>query len=237
MMTRSPSTGEWPAGILTEKVMEWLFDQMFKTWGKQFVDKWSGLDSYEMKLFWAKKLCHLTKAEFEHGARKLDSFIHPPTPSEFLKACRPDVNPLVAYYEAVEGCRSRDLGEAGTWSHPAIYWAVVRVSSHELKTQTYSQIRGRWEAALAAELAKDHWELIPLPMIQVAGPGTDKLSRENATKMLTKIKQTTGMLPTGRDPKQWARDILQREKNGEKLLPIQSQLARQALKNEETDDD
>jgi hypothetical protein len=123
----------------------------------------------------------------------------------------------------------RELGEIGTWSHPGIYWAAVRVSAHDLKNQTYSQIKQRWEIALAAELAKDQWATIPAPMIAIQGPGNDKLSREKAAKMMTQIKEKTGQTVTGRDPKEWAREILRKEKAGEKLLPIQVQFAHQAL--------
>lgn len=230
-MMDTPSTpNDWPNGAMPQRIIQYLFDKMLTKWGKQFIDKWSMVDPDKLQLEWARALGKLSEMEFRRGVAKLDSFDRPPSQPEFLKACRPEVNPLNAYYEALEGCRSREQGECGTWSHPAIFWASVRVSAHDLKSQTYSQMKLRWESALAAELAKDEWEPIPAPMIALQGPGKGKLSRESATKMMQKLRETSGVKPGAVDPKQWARKIMDRHKNGDKtLLPIQIQFAREAL--------
>lgn len=234
----SPSTpNDWPEKAVPARIVEWLFDQMLSKWGKQFVDKWSVVNPDKLKRDWAKALFALSQLEWKRGVAKMNAMDFPPSLPEFLKACKPEVNPLAAYYEAVEGSRLRASGEFGTWSHPAIFWASVRVSAHDLQNQTYSQIRQRWEVALAAELAKDQWADIPAPMIAISGPGKDRLSREAATKMMNSIKATTGQTNTGRDPKEWAKKILQDEKEGKKMLPIQVQFARQALNKFEENDD
>ncbi len=234
----SPSTpDDWPTNALPKKLIEWLFEKMLLKWGKQFADKWAVADAEKLKKEWAKELFGLSEIEFRRGVAKLNSLERPPSQPEFLKACRPEVNPLTAYYEAVEGCRSREQGEVGTWSHPAIFWASVRVSAYELKTQTYSQIRQRWEAALAAELAKSHWDEIPAPMVALPAPGKDKLSREEATKMMETLKAKTVVNTNRGDGKDWARKILNRKKDGDNtLLPIQVQFAQMALRNYEGND-
>lgn len=220
------------------EAVAWLLKRMAVLWGKPFYDKWGMLKDGEMLETWCASLKGITEMEFRHGVAKLTDFERPPSLPEFLKACRPVVDPLKAYYEAVEGCRSRERGEMGTWSHPAIFWASVRVTAFELKTQSYSQIRGRWEAALAAELAKNQWEPIEAPKLALEGPKTDKFSKGAAEKMLQQLKVKAAMPPPDMmDGKRWARKILQRHKEGDKsLLPIQIEFARQALRTFESDE-
>jgi len=225
---------EWLEKAGPERVVEWLFDQMLSKWGKQFVDKWSVVDPDKLKRDWCKALFVLTELEFRRGIAKLNEFNYPPSQPEFIRACRPEINPLNAYYEALEGCRRRELGEVGMWSHPAIFWASVRVSAFELKNQTYSQIRQRWEAALSAELAKDQWEAIPAPMIALPAPGKEKPSREAVTKLMETLKGVGKSVDERIDHKRWARRILEREKAGDKTLTkIQIDFAKQALNSEE----
>lgn len=229
-MMDSPSTNDWPKNALPKKVIEWLFDKMLSKWGKQFVDRWAIIDADKLLLDWAKALGGLTELEFRRGVAKLDSFDWPPSQPEFLKACRPEVDPLTAYYEAIEGARSRERGEVGTWSHPAIFWASVRVSTFDLMSLSYSQIKGRWESSLAMELAKGNWEPIPSPTLMLQHNKT-KISREDAGKVLSKLKEASGVKPSEADPKGWAKKILQRHADGDKTLGlIQVEFARQAMR-------
>lgn len=237
-MTDSPSTpNDWPKGALPERIIEWLFDQMLSKWGKGFVDKWSVVDPEKLKRDWAKALGNLSESEFRHGVAKMNGFDRPPSQPEFLKACRPDVNPLNAYYEALEGSRSRERGEVGTWSHPAIFWASVRVSAFELMNQSYSQIRARWESALALELSKHQWEPIEAPKLHIAGPANGQMFHKQAVDVMGRLKAATGRPTVSGDGKDWARNILKRQEIGDKTLqPIQIQFARQALQKLEKDD-
>jgi hypothetical protein len=226
----SSSTADWPKNALPKKVVEWLFDRMLSKWGKQFVDRWSYVDANKLLLDWAKALHGLTELEFRRGVAKLDTFDWPPSQPEFLKACRPEVNPLTAYYEAIEGARSRERGDVGTWSHPAIFWASVRVSTFDLLSLSYSQIKARWEACLAAELEKGNWEPIPAPVLMLPSH-KKRLTREEAGKMLQELRTASGVQPTQIDPKGWAKKILQRHANGDKSLGlIQLDFAREALR-------
>jgi hypothetical protein len=224
-----PSTFEWPKNALPKKVVEWLFARMLSKWGKQFVDRWAIIDPDVLLIDWAKALHGLTELEFRRGVAKLDTFDWPPSQPEFLKACRPEVNPLTAYYEAIDGARSRERGEVGTWSHPAIFWASVRVSTFDLLSLSYSQIKARWEACLAAELEKGHWEPIPAPALML--PSYKKqLSREEAGRVLQELKTASGVQPVQTDPKGWAKKILQRHAKGDRSIGlIQLDFARKAL--------
>lgn len=187
---------------------------------------------------WTKATRGLSETEFRRGVASLTNFERPPSLPEFLKACRPDVNPLNAYYEAIEGLASRERGEMGTWSHPAIYWASVRVSAHDLKNLSYSQIRPRWEAALAAELAKGQWEAIEAPLIAI-GPPKGQTPKEKGMQMMQEIKTMAASKNVSNvnavmgDGKDWARKIMKRAAEGDKSLKlIQIQFAREALRME-----
>ncbi|MES2729948.1 MAG: hypothetical protein V4621_07640 [Pseudomonadota bacterium] len=211
-------------------------------WGKKFTDQWGGIlagkDSEEVKRnaskmqdVWLKSLADISELEFRRGATKMQNLAWPPTLPEFLKLCRPDVNPLNAYYEAVEGSRSRERGEIGTWSHPAIFWASVRVTAFELASQSYSQIKTRWEAALALELAKQEWPPIEAPKIALPAPPKATISKEKAAELMQQIKSVGNIQASpGRDSKRWAKVIMERYSAGDnKLTPIQVKFAREAL--------
>lgn len=133
----------------------------------------------------------------------------PPSCAEFIKACRPSVDPLVAYYEAVSGVQARAKGEMGTWSHPAIFWAAMPMA-FDLRLQSFSQIKMRWERTLAEQMEKGDWAAVPEPMVALPAPGKGVLSREQASKMLEELGATKivkdAAEPT--DYKRWAKQIL-----------------------------
>jgi hypothetical protein len=133
-----------------------------------------------------------------------------------------------AYYEAVAGVQARFAGEHGTWSHPAIYWAAMPMAV-ELREQTFSAVKARWETALADQLGCGEWETIPAPMLQLTAPGQSTTSSAKAREA---IKQLVGQIvhkPADGDPKGWARRILDRHKACEKITPTQLSMAQDAL--------
>lgn len=154
----------------------------------------------------------------------------PPSCGEFLKSCKPTIDPMVAYYQAVEGVAARNRGGVGTWSHPAIYWAAMPMA-FDLSSQTFSQIKGRWEQALATQMDRGEWAEIPMPDPERAAlpaPGKALLSRENANKMVEelglKLQKTNHTL--------WYRNILDRHARGDKTLSmVQINFAKEAAKN------
>ncbi len=153
----------------------------------------------------------------------------PPSCAEFIKACKPAVDPMVAYYEAVAGVAARAKGDMGKWSHPAVFWAATGMA-FDLGSQTYSQIKGRWEQTLAEQMDRGEWEPIPQPMVALPAPGKADLSREKAKQMLSQLGASGVLSATGRDEKRWAKKILQREADGDKTLsPLQVRFAREAL--------
>jgi hypothetical protein len=152
----------------------------------------------------------------------------PPSCAEFIKACRPSVDPMVAYYEAVNGVQARARGEMGKWSHPAIFWAAMPMA-FDLGQQTFSQIKVRWQHALAEQMDHQEWASIPEPMVALPAPGKGALSKEKAEQM---VQQLGAALKPKTDHLIWMKRILEREKRKDKTLTaVQIEYAHRARKN------
>lgn len=155
----------------------------------------------------------------------------PPSCAEFIKSCLPSLDATVAYYQAVAGCQARSKGDMVEWEHPAIYWAS-RPLSFDLLNLSYSQIKVRWEVALAEQMKKTDWDEIPKPMIALAAPGKTELSKEKAAQLMAEYKATdVSKSPADKtDHKLWAKRIMERIKRGDKsVTPIQHTFAVEAL--------
>lgn len=198
-------------------------------YGSKFADLWGNSDIASVKALWAQELGKLTKEELAHGVNALMTQDWPPTLPSFLKLCKPPLDFTKAYYEALNGVRAREEGETGEWSHPAIYWAAVKIGAFDLKNVSFSAIKDRWVSTLESEMAKGEWEAVPAPMVALPAPGKTALSNEEAAKRLGELN-ASGVLKPKVDHKAWARVILEREKRGDKsLLPIQVKFAREAM--------
>jgi len=209
---------------LPEAWVERLFERMLLDYGKKFSDQWSGADTDTLIAHWSRELADYSGAELKRGMDALSSREWPPTLPEFKKLCRRPLDPTVAYQEAVAGVQARQGGKYGKWSHPAIYWAAMPLSL-ELREQTYSQVKARWEAALTKQFDQGQWDEIPQPMVALPAPGKTRTSREKASQLLREL----GSKINGSWNKGWARELLERAAAGEALLPIQLRFAREAL--------
>lgn len=205
-----------------------LFAKMLALYGNKFADMWRESSMQSIKSVWAQELSKLTREEIARGANALITQDWPPTLPQFIKLCRVEINPLTAYYEAVNGAVARDKGEMGHWSHPAVFWAMVTVGAFDLKNQTYTQIKSRWESCLAEQIARGKWDDVPAPAIALPAP-TGKSDPALVEKYIAEsqvIKHDSEKV----DHKRWAKKIMERHRNGDKtLLPIQIQFAKEAL--------
>ena len=213
--------------------VEQLFRRMSAFYGSKFSDMWAGARMEDVMQTWAQELSCLTRSELTAGWNALAMREHPPTLPQFVKLCRPAVEPVRAYYEAVSGLQARAAGELGQWSHPAIFWAAAGMA-HELRTQSYSQVRERWEAALHAELAKGQWSPLEQPARELAAPVSNRDSityRQAAAEMQRLVERAD---EPGFDHKRWARRILERAKRPNHGLNAYAiDMAQTALKNPE----
>lgn len=185
----------------------------------QAIDNWaeSWVEAFEAE--------GITPDDVKVGLRECRRrFAWPPSCAEFIQACRPQVDSMRAYYEAVAGVQERFAGKYGEWSHPAIYWAAMPMAA-ELREQTFSQVKARWETALDTQLAKNAWGEIPQPMVALPAPGKSR-TRAAAAQAIEQAAACLGKVPGS---KQWAVTAIEREAAGERLPPIVPQFAREAL--------
>src|SRR5690606_29526160 len=89
-----------------------------------------------------------------------------PTLGEFLKMCRPALDPEWAFYEAGDGLRQRDAGTIGDWSHPAV-WRAACALSHEVRSGDFRAHRTRWTYTLKREFAAGWGEGVKPPAMRI----------------------------------------------------------------------
>lgn len=136
-------------------------------------------------------------------------FDWPPSLPEFLRACRPQLEPETAFFQAVRGMQARARGEMGEWSHPAIYYAAVSVGQFDLLNQAYTQLGQRWQKVLNEELAKGQWAEIPLPRLALASPEDKERGRREGQRRVRDLAQVI-VGDKHKDPLVWANRILER---------------------------
>jgi hypothetical protein len=224
LQTSSTSTNP-----LLEAVVESIFAKMLLDYGKKFTDQWGAADSDKLKAHWTAELTGFTPREIKRGLTAMDECDWPPTLPTFKKMCRPPMDPLMAYHEAIAGLEARGKGEWGTWSHPAIYWAAMLLRV-DLMGQSYGQMKDRWASVLKGHLDRTEWAEIPPPRVMLPPPETSPAAKELADKMVKELG-AAGVLKTEvqGDGRGWARKIIEREKRGEKLTITVLKMAREAL--------
>lgn len=205
-----------------------LFIKMSNFYGNKFRLMWGDSDLNQVKFVWAHELSKLSRDEIAKGANSLVNQEYCPTLPQFIKLCRTDIDSVAAYYEALNGVVAREKGELGEWSHLAIFWASVKIGAFDLKNQTYSNIKARWEKALDEEINKGQWSDIPKAQIALPAPIT-QATKDIADKYLAET-QIIKKHESKTDHKLWAKKIMQRHKDGDKTLThIQISFAKEAL--------
>lgn len=210
-----------------------LMDKMLLSFGKKFLDQWAGVDTEKLYRHWANELGGFTREELARGAAALGVATFPPTLPEFKKLCRPGIDSLAAYHEAVEGCRARERGEIGNWSHPAIFWAASAMA-YDLKQLAYNVIAKRWETALHAEMSKGEWSAIPAPMIALPAPGKTLTSKQEGAAMIAQYNASDILKTSRSDHRAWIKAIFKRQADGDEALPgISVRFAKEAMEARE----
>jgi len=182
---------------------------------QQSIDNWaeSWVEAFEDEF--------VTPADVVEGLKECRRrFAWPPSVSEFIQACKPYMDPVMAYHEAVEGLQARGKGELGVWSHPAIFWATTGLS-RDLMEQTHGQVKDRWAAALKRQLGRGAWEPIPPARLQLPPPERGAKAKEHAEQFMRDIgAEGVGQAPDGGDSRAWARRILARAERGDKWITL-----------------
>jgi len=204
-----------------------VVNEMRMLYGSKFAQQWQGLTARELKESWDQKLSGLGERDVRRGLVACLRRDWPPTLPEFLRLCCPWMDTEVAYHEAVHGMSCRRRGEMGEWSHPAVYWAAVGISSNDLLQSTYSSIKGRWEKMLLEEMAKGNWKPIPQVSVSLPAPKQTEADRVEAAKALKSMGADKIFDQSGKDHRRWIGKLEERIAKGEVLSPtVMAMLAR-----------
>jgi hypothetical protein len=117
-------------------------------YGSKLADAWTGSNLDEVKEIWAEELGGYSPEEIRDGVAAMKKRDWPPTLPEFLKLCRPPIEPATAHAEACEKYPRWLSGEDVNWTRPEVFWAAQKVGAWELKNTLYRQLEGRWTKAL-----------------------------------------------------------------------------------------
>ncbi|UXC34800.1 replication protein P [Cupriavidus gilardii] len=148
----------------------------------------------------------------------------PPSVSEFIKACRPEVNVDAALYEATQQLRLRAEGR-DQWSNPAIYWAAIKVGEFDMLNLSHGALVKRFGAALDAVLAQDQIPDVPARLAALPAPGRAVAAPE---RVEAAVKEVRALHRVPGD-KRWAQRIVDRDQAGSKVPYGVLQMARSAL--------
>ncbi|MBN3757189.1 hypothetical protein G3N95_29905 [Paraburkholderia sp. Tr-20389] len=154
----------------------------------------------------------------------------PPSITEFIKACKPQINVDAAIYEAIDQMRARQRGK-DKWSHPAIYWAAAKVGEFDIISQSISSLKPRFEAALKAVLAG---EVLPVPerVPALPAPTAAESTREYGAQRLEELGATEVLKREPRGPGLgWAHRIIAESKAGVPTPHNKLTIARDAIFN------
>lgn len=208
-----------------------LIERMQALYGAKFAQQWDGISPARLAEVWAQEIADYSAEEIQRGLASCRGRTFPPTLPEFLGLCRPTLNPETAYHEAVAGMSARARGETGTWTHPGVFWAAMRVGQHDLLHQGWQAIRSRWEYALRDVMAQGQWEPVPGPKIALVAPGGTVATREEAQSFLREIKEKTGKGIFGpiTDHRAWAYRIIERAEKGDAVSPTVLRMAQTAI--------
>lgn len=197
-----------------------LIDHLYNRLNGMYPSKWAqnfkdiqAIDDW--KTSWAEAFAEegLRPDDIAEGIRNCRRmFDWPPSLTQFMNACRLNLVPETAFHEAVRGMIERNRGNRGEWSHPAIFWAAVRVTNYELMNSSYATLKGRWENALKNVLAVGRWDPIPDAMVALPAPDSSEADRAAARKTMAAIGASGVLDPSGRDHRRWIGKVLARAK-------------------------
>lgn len=238
MTTNLPSSTQ-TSGAFPDP-MEWLFGQLHGMFGNKLLDQFrsghivKGLDTgiENMKAVWADKIRGngLKFADVRRGLVGAERLKWPPSWGEFLDLCKPPINVDAALYEAIEQMRKRQHGK-DEWSNPAIFWAAAKVGEYDMISQTFSQLKPRFDAALKRV---QEGEIKPVPdrVPALAAPTASESTREYGRQRLDELNAAELVRNVSKGGNiAWARQIIEEEKATGKVPLNKLNIARQAIFN------
>lgn len=238
-MTNNLATSMLNAASLPDP-MDWLFGQLHGLFGNKLLDGWrsghmeGGKDTgiENMKAVWAEKIRAngMKLADVKRGLSGCERLKWPPTWGEFLDLCKPPINIDAAVYEAIEQISARQHGN-DVWSNPAIFWAAVKVGEFDIMSQTFAQLKPRFEVALK-RVQEGEIEPVPPRVPMLAAPGKAESTREYGHQRLQEIGASGAIknMSKGGNIK-WAEKILAEQERTGKVDLNRLRIAKEAIFN------
>ena len=206
--------------------MDRLFQRLSVMYGSKFLDMWANMDIQEVKRAWGEDLAGYTADELKRGLEWCKTQAWPPTLPQFMTACRPVLDVKSEWAEACERMRIRLEGRGlDNWTRPQVYWAAVSIGAFDLNNTSWDSISARWKAALATAKTE------PVPEYRAAlpAPGKHTVTREQAKDRMSEIREAVAAVGTTKAGTKWAYALMEREANGETIVPIAAQSWREVL--------
>jgi hypothetical protein len=186
----SLATSPPKSSALPEPWIERLFARFEAMYGARFADAWKGCSIAHVKAVWAEDLGGFSRDELAAGIAGCRSRDWPPTLPEFMKLCRPPIDHQAALLEAIEQMARRESGR-DRWSHPAIYWAAVKIGAYDLGRKTLRDLDAEWRKAFGDQMALGQWPEIPERLPALPAPGqthSREVWKETIQAMLARLK-------------------------------------------------
>lgn len=146
--------------------VEDIFERLTAQLGKKFTDLWTGGNSEHIKTEWADGLSGFRGREILRGLKACQTRVFAPTLGEFIRLCRPALDPEIAWLEARAGLLARRSGQLGEWTHPAVFRASQELP-YQLLNQSPKEHRKAWEWTLQREFDKGWLDDVPPPPLQL----------------------------------------------------------------------
>lgn len=186
---------DWPDGKQNLSLMDRLFNRLDgaypNLWRAAFKSE-SAIENWREA--WAEAFVEegITPNMVKIGVtacRKLHDM--PPSLTQFLRACRPQVDHETAYREACEQMARREDGR-DKWSQPTVYWTAVQFGHFELRNTAWTHARARWTKLLDDNLNRP--DVPPVPpsgreQMALPAPGQSTLSREDASRKVALLRE------------------------------------------------
>lgn len=174
-----------------------LIDHLFNRLDGLYPNKWRAAFANDQAIAnwrtaWAEGFADegVTADEVRAGLKACRRREWPPSFAEFFKDCRPSIDYQVALMEAVEQMGRRE-SKTDRWSHPAIYWAAVKIGSYDLSRKTLRELQPDWNRAFGDQLALGQWPEIPDRLPALPAPDethSAEVGRETIREMLRRLK-------------------------------------------------
>ena len=174
-----------------------LIDHLFNRLDGLYPHKWRSAFASDQAIAnwrtaWAEGLSDegVTAEELRAGLRACHRRDWPPSFAEFFKDCRPPIDYQSALIEAVDQMARRE-SLRDRWSHPAIYWAAVKIGAYDLGRKTLKELLPEWRKAFGDQLELGEWPDVPARLPALPAPGQTHnraVGGETILAMLERLK-------------------------------------------------